>query len=400
MSCWEISRASFRLPAPLATLLHLHCRRLSVSEPDIGSAELMLQVQPGRAPTRSTAGLIAKAIKQDESLRPDARTQWEHVLKGRLVIMAGDSTTEALCEHIQKLVQVEPCPIVDNFRKGTSATLFAWAKAAAPRTGRGAICCIFTGAVPMAAGVNTALPQVRVRPNKAACQHQALDTRTFNRGAFYPWVHVNIGDTLHCLLLAGVLRANDVVVANTGLHHNNLGSLNTSLDSFVRFFHAAKASRVCTTWRETLPQHWATPGGEYLLRARMSILHAKRNGSTPCCVPLPEAQRNGTRRQKWNEFAEPRLWANGVPVLRVYHLFSGLDYLHKACYDCMHYIEAATHSRAVIAMAVGVTRALAAQSLGRNGWGDRGEAGRAGRSAKMRAISRDDAAALQAWHDG
>ena len=359
----------------------------------------MLQLQPGRAPTRITAGLIANAIKQDQNLRPDARMQWEHLLSGRLIIMAGDSTTEALCKHIQKLVQVEPCPIVDHFRKGTSATLFAWAKAAAPRTGRGAICCMRTGHVPMT-GVNTALPQVHVRPNKAACHHQALDTRTFNRGAFYPWVHVNIGDTLHCLLLAGVLRANDVVVANTGLHHNNLGSLNTSLDSFVRFFHAARASRVCATWRETLPQHWATPAGEYLLRARMSILHAKGNGSTPCCVPLPAAQRNGTHRQKWNDFTEPTLRANGVPVLRVYDLFSGLDYLHKACYDCTHYMEAATHTRAVHAMAVGVTRALTAQSLVRSGWGRGGEAGRAGRSVKMHAVSSDDDVALQAWQDG
>ena len=175
-------------------------------------------------------------------------------------------------------------------------------------------------------------------------------------------VHHNLGDTLQCMLAANVLRESDVVIANAGLHHNKLSSLKPNLDSFIEFYHAATTAKVHALWRETSPQHWPTPSGEYAIDAvkhgnltRDTVKNDQGNLRFPC-VPLNTRAGN---RQKWNDFAAPLLQASRVPIIRFFDLFSSWHYLHTGAYftadahkeDCTHFVGYTTDMRAALLVA-------------------------------------------------
>jgi len=79
------------------------------------------------------------------------------------------------------------------------------------------------------------------------------------------WMFYNVGDTVeHALEL---VAANDELLVNTGVHHTfeTTASIRSNLRALLNW-HAAVPlrRRPCLVWRETMPQHFQTPTGEYV----------------------------------------------------------------------------------------------------------------------------------------
>ena len=364
---------------------------------------LAQQRSTNRLPMNDTlrTKLMRSDLKQEHALRPDVVSQWTRILRGRIVVMAGDSTSIKLCGALITTVKPEPCPIIwkGNMQEnevpkdwsvdahGTAAPgSFSYSPFLAPRRGRGALCCLRTGLLFLRdtrANENTRVPRpitiesCALSANITKANHPNVSQTMRDQ----PWVHHNLGDTLQCMLATNVLRASDVVIANSGLHHNSLSTLKPNLDSFLDFYHAARSAKMHVLWRETTPQHWPTPSGEYAIcdfgsTTRPDVVDDKCRGPGVCtsrqypCAPLADSALKAGHRQKWNDFTEPFLQASRVPTIRLFDLYAGWHYLHEGSFfrdedtkrvfavDCTHFVGQFVDMRAALLIATDVSRAL------------------------------------------
>ena len=174
-----------------------------------------------------------------------------------------------------------------------------------------------------------------------------------------PWLSgffadVDLGDTMRCLTSTGAVGAGDLIVANAGLHYNDLALLRTSVLSLLAWHQETPAAqRPCTIWRETLPQHWNTADGTF---DKIWVDKEAARMLPYCCKPLAsmeELQHTGPGRpanrslQKWNDLANP-LVAGRMPILRLFRSFEPLYDQHfgPGCGDCTHWSEAANERAA------------------------------------------------------
>ena len=306
---------------------------------------------------------LTTARQTNTRLRPAVRDLWSSLLAGRVVVMIGDSTSMNVCKSVQAVVQTPDCPVRDD-------TMFSWrhkppgAPGRSPRKGAGALCCIKAGYMPLnknvpnvAAVAVKGVPlaqQVRIaRPiSLATCRAHVERNEAYHLGVAAPWMHANIGDALQCLHLARLLHPRDVVVANSGLHHNDMSTLRANVVSFIEYYKLAAQANMNVMWRETIPQHWATRFGVFAWH----LHNSSARGKPYCCVPLPVKRPHG--KQKWNVMAEPLLRVAGVPVVQYFGVFDELHHLHRGCHDCTHYIENATDMRAANALGVNIRKLL------------------------------------------
>uniref|UniRef100_A0A7S1SVK5 SGNH domain-containing protein n=1 Tax=Tetraselmis chuii TaxID=63592 RepID=A0A7S1SVK5_9CHLO len=140
------------------------------------------------------------------------------------------------------------------------------------------------------------------------------------------------------------LKPTDVVVFNTGLHFqpNERGQYSRSLESLASAWRrvqeeAVEKGRVAplAIWRETSPQHFDSPGGEFAFR------RVAQRGSYSCAA----VKRSEALQHNWrNRVADGLL--SGMPFLRVWSLSLDQPQLHtqyrvkpggEVYADCSHF---------------------------------------------------------------
>ena len=129
------------------------------------------------------------------------------------------------------------------------------------------------------------------------------------------WWSINPSDVFACLAEMQVIGDDSVVISNFGLHHNNLGSLQRNVKSFLAWRHASP-TRPCIVWRETTPQHFASSDGTFQ-HGNGPWRTSDPLGRAPCCARLNHTELAG-QHQRFNEMSTPMLLRAGVHVARVW----------------------------------------------------------------------------------
>jgi hypothetical protein len=130
----------------------------------------------------------------------------------------------------------------------------------------------------------------------------------------------------------GHLRSGDVVLFNNGLHYQpseareygrQLRRFRLAWDGVVDEAQRAGRDPPVGIWRETSPQHFDTPGGEFVLvNAKLPLLKHPR--SFACST----VSRKSALSRNWrNDAAEMEL-GSVLPFLRVWALGQGAPELH------------------------------------------------------------------------
>lgn len=185
--------------------------------------------------------------------------------------------------------------------------------------------------------------------------------------------YLEIGDAAACLTLVGLTRHDDVLVVNSGLHHNadpnrTLTSSVTRLATWHR--NAVKQQQApCMLWMETLPQHFDSWDGRYIAPSSSEAptnvtdkegLYSQwpSNGNEVdprCqCRPLDVARDQNGHHQRFNDISSPLISQAGISMIHVYSLLVQRWDLHLGCRmignrtrkDCTHYRPEAYESLA------------------------------------------------------
>ena len=129
------------------------------------------------------------------------------------------------------------------------------------------------------------------------------------------WWGINPSDVFACLAEMQVIGDDSIVISNFGLHHNDLGSLQRNVKSFLAWRHASP-TRPCIVWRETTPQHFASSDGTFQ-HGDGPWRSSDPLGRAPCCARLNHTEVAG-QHQRFNEVSTPMLLRAGVHVARVW----------------------------------------------------------------------------------
>lgn len=157
-------------------------------------------------------------------------------------------------------------------------------------------------------------------------------TNTTARCRVGDFAFLNLGDALRCVILMGLVSTRrDTVIANVGLHHYATPTLLVDhVDSLARWSQTTPA---CVAWRETTPQHFDTPNGEW----------SGAHGGLTCCAPL----RDRHDVQRYNRVTTPRVQAHGMVIVQAFALLAHRWRQHPGCdvapSDCTHFDAASYH---------------------------------------------------------
>ena len=152
---------------------------------------------------------------------------------------------------------------------------------------------------------------------------------------------VNLGDALECMSIRGLITESDIVIVNTGVHHPNSGSLVQNVKDFIAWREGMGKNTHCVVWRQTLPQHFDSPSGDWdgdLLHGAPAIIANARNHSTSCCKPLNDQFQ---LTQKHNPISDQLVDEAKIPNIKLWTSAAGLWKFHKDCEesttDCTHW---------------------------------------------------------------
>ena len=137
-------------------------------------------------------------------------------------------------------------------------------------------------------------------------------------------------------------RPSDVLVVNTGVHHNTPSTtLAANVRGMVQWYERqSSGKRPALLWRETLPTHFVSPShnGEYSPGGNL-----KCGASDGHCVASADPI---GRTQKFNRVSSPIVEAAALPIIRAHNVTSPLWDMHNGCLvrgpenravDCVHY---------------------------------------------------------------
>ena len=160
----------------------------------------------------------------------------------------------------------------------------------------------------------------------------------------------DLGDVITCLpsllpaatgggVAGSGLRSTDILVVNTGLHHNEPNAtLVANVRSFILWFQN-QSSPPTVIWRESTPQHFATETGEWDTHEKAGIVCGRVGGICAAMNPLREK----TEFQKYNNASTPMIVAAGIPIVALYQALAPYWHSHTGCVlkhrtvDCVHY---------------------------------------------------------------
>ena len=142
---------------------------------------------------------------------------------------------------------------------------------------------------------------------------------------------------MECVSEMGLIGSNDVVVANAGVHHNDVRTLKANVIHFLSWWQQT-AARPCVLWRQTLPQHFDTANGTYSPVASLTSkerlwlvkdwkFEAFReiHHSPNCCKPVHQPS------QKFGATADPLIAQAGIPIIDLYQVGAPLWWAHTGC---------------------------------------------------------------------
>lgn len=175
--------------------------------------------------------------------------------------------------------------------------------------------------------------------------------------------NTRVGDATSCLYATGLVRAQDVVVANSGAHENDEAAISVTAQQFANVYRVLTAAadggpvtpRPCVLWRQVLPQHFNTATGGYGHLLAGSPRGACSARDYPCSPLSPRVLRGAMAEEKsvtnmseqvFNDIAMPIMLRAGVPVIYTWANTAPLWQYHGGCrwsktVDCTHF---AAHS--------------------------------------------------------
>ena len=175
--------------------------------------------------------------------------------------------------------------------------------------------------------------------------------------------NTRVGDATSCLHATGLVRAQDVVVANSGAHENDEAAISVTAQQFANVYRVLTAAAdggpvtpgPCVLWRQVLPQHFNTATGGYAHLLAGSPRGACSARDYPCSPLSPRVLRGAMAEEKsvtnmseqvFNDIAMPIMLRAGVPVIYTWANTAPLWQYHGGCrwsktVDCTHF---AAHS--------------------------------------------------------
>ena len=254
-------------------------------------------------------------------------------LAGRKVIWVGDSLMRQLFEHTVSMSQGDGAQI------SVSRSLAPLQCRNVNSTTASHELCFFetarrSGTLRISRGLDGAL-------NKTDCHAREANEL----------LDVNLGDALECMSIRGLITESDIVIANAGVHHPNSASLAQNVKDFIAWRdRLGKNSSIgrspyCVAWRQTLPQHFDAPSGDWdggLQHSASVTIANARNHSTSCCKPLNDPFQ---LTQKHNPISDPLVDEAKIPNIQMWSSAAGLWKFHKDCEettaDCTHWASPA-----------------------------------------------------------
>jgi hypothetical protein len=101
----------------------------------------------------------------------------------------------------------------------------------------------------------------------------------------------------------------------------------------------------CLVWRQTLPQHFATPDGVYQKNHPALTIRDRSKG---CCEPHELGARGG---QKFNDVTDELLKAAGIRIAPLYRAFVPLYKQHLGCSRSRHLVDCTNYKPEVYTLA-------------------------------------------------